>query len=332
MKILADRGILWRTFPVLPRKRLKFDPDRPVEFTLFERSEPVFKCLGGYFTHHTYNFLDWAVSLWEEKAERDWIQRFKQDRPNSLKRQLENLSQIAPILDYEKEDLFQLPNNLPELLNYFREYVVLPRVSDLEMLKHPALAMLSSKELYKVIDKSSRIKIKTIYPVRILDKNRRNARFTYFYEMNLEDNDPWSHLFTYRLLEERRSKTGKVIERWYKFGFTGLISVLMIHNTICGAFWKMNPVFYSLSSDAQLFYRYLVIAGSRNKVNRVDYIGHRLGWKENQKTRLVKRVERILNELQEKGLIQKGILQSDKKRNWSCSFEIGKSFEDDGHL
>jgi hypothetical protein len=322
MKTLTDRGILWRTFPVMPRKRVKFNPEKPVEFTLFECIDPVFKCLGGYFTHNTYNFLDWIVSYWNEMAARDWIQRFRQDRPGALNKQLENLPKIAPVLGYGKDDLLKLKNNLPELQQPFRNYVILPRISDLEMRKHPALERLSSRDLHEVIERSSKAKIKTIYPVRVLDGAKRDPRFTYFYEMNLKDSDPWGHLFEYRLLEERRSKAEKVIERVYKFGFTGLISALMIHNTICGASWNMNPVFYGLSADAQLFYRYLVVAGSRNKVNRVDYIGHRLGWKESQKKRLAGRVEKILKEIQGRGLIENAAFNSGRKGIYLCSFNI----------
>jgi hypothetical protein len=324
MKTLTDRGILWRTFPVIPRKRLKFNPEIPIEFPLFGSSEPVFKCLGGYFTHNSYNLLDWFVSRWDEIVGKLWLQRFREDRPSALKQRVKNLSILTPILNWEKEDLFKLQNNLPELFQHFHEFAIIPQLSDLEMRKHPALERLSSKELNEVIERTSRTKIKTIYPLRIFDSPKRK-NFGWFYQMNLKDSDPWSHLFEYRLLEERKSKTDKVIERVYKFGFTGLFSLLMIHNSVCGASWNMNPKFYKLSGDAQLLYRYLVIAGSRNRVNRLDYIGHRLGWREKQKKRLLTALEPILQELVDAGLVGGFKMIIRKGGKYFCSLEMGKA-------
>lgn len=322
MRTLTDRGILWRTFPVIPRKRVKFNPDEPLEFTLFESNDPVFRCLGGYFTHHSYNLLDWFVSRWDEIAGRIWIEKFRQDRPSSLKNQLEYLPKLTPILSWRKEQLFELNQNLPELFQHFQNLAIIPQVSDLEMRKHPALERLSSKGLNEVIERTSKVKIKTIYPIRILDPKQK--RFEWFYEINLKDTDPWSHLFEYRLLEEIKSQSGKVNERIYKFGFTGLFSLLMIHNTICGGYWNMNPKLYQVSEDAQLLYRYLVIAGSRNQVNRLEYVGHRLGWREKNKKRLAEAFKPILQELVELGLIQGFNIFVQKGKKYFCSIDVGK--------
>lgn len=314
---------MWRTFPVVPRKRVKFDPEKSTDFPLFESSDPVFRCLGGFFTHNSYNLLDWFVSYWNQIVARLWVQKFREDRPNALKQRLENLPKLTPILGWEKEDLFKLKNNLPDLFQQFRDFAIIPQVSDLEMKKHPALERLSSKELNEIIDRTSKTKIKTIYPMRIFDGPKRKG-FTYFYEMNLKDTESWSHFFEYRLLEEKKSKDGKVIERIYKFGFTGLLSLLMIHNTICGASWNMNSKFYQLSGDAQLLYRYLVIAGSRNRINRLDYIGHRLGWREKQKKRLSIAFKPLLQELVDAGLIGIFNIIIQKGGKYFCSLEMRK--------
>ena len=325
MKTLTDRGILWRTFPVIPRKRVRFDPNIPTEFPLFGSKDPVFKCMGGYFTHNSYNLLDWIVTYWGEMATRQWLQKFRQDRPTVLKDQIDRLKEITPILGYKEEDLLRLQKNLPEIQNHFRDYLLIPGVSDLEMRKHPALNNLSSLELKELIERTSKARIKTIYPVRILDGAKRDPKFTYFYEMNLGETEPWSHLFEYRVLDERKSKSGKVIERSYKFLFTGLLSMLMIHNTICQASWNMNPKVYGLSPDAQLLYRYLIITGSRNRINRIDYIGHRLGWREPQKKRLAKALEPIMRELTDTGLIGGFKMIAQKGKKYFCEIEIGKN-------
>lgn len=108
MITLTDRGILWRTFPVIPRKRVKFDSNIPTEFPLFGSKDPVFKCMGAYFTHNSYNLLDWIVTYWGEMATRQWLQKFRQDRPTVLKDQIDRLKEITPILGYKEEDLFRL--------------------------------------------------------------------------------------------------------------------------------------------------------------------------------------------------------------------------------
>ena len=70
MRTLSDKAIQFRTYPVISRKRIKYDPETPVEFTEFESTVPAFKCLGGYFSHNTYRLLDYFTSHWFEIASR----------------------------------------------------------------------------------------------------------------------------------------------------------------------------------------------------------------------------------------------------------------------
>ena len=93
------------------------------------------------------------------------------------------------------------------------------------------------------------------------------------------------------------------MERVYKFVFNTSLGIAMIHNAICGGTWSINPNLYQVSGDAQLLYRYLVITGSRGKNHRVDYIGHRLGWREKQVNRLTASIESLFSELLNAGLI-----------------------------
>lgn len=324
MKTLTDRGILWRTFPVVSRKRVKYDPKIPVEFPLFGSNGPVFKCLGGYFSHNSYNLFDFFVSYWHELAVRKWLELFREDHPLVFKKNhLENLIRFTPILRYEKEDLIKIRGRLPELFFHFQDYCQF-EVSDLNMRSHPSLQRLSSKALYEVIKRTSNSKIKTIYPIRTLNANKRDGLFTWFYEMNLKENDPWSSFFSYEVIEEIKGKDGRVNERVYRFRFPNPLPILMIHNTICGAFWIMNPRVYELSPDAQLVYRYVIVAGSRLKYHRVDFIGHRLGWKEKQIKRLTAALGRILKELQESGLIDQ-FTQAEFRPNTYYHIELKSS-------
>jgi hypothetical protein len=322
---IADRGILWRTFPVMPRKRVKFDPETPVEFTLFQSNEVVFRCLGGFFTHNSYNLLDWFASYWLEIASRKWRDKFGEDYPKTFKGgQIDNLSKLTPISSSSREGFLGLRENFFEIAPHFEDYAFMPQIADSIMREHPSLKRLSSSKLSRVIDRTSRARIKTIYPVRVVDGRKGGRRFGWFYASNLGDSDPWSELFRYRLLDEKRGKDGRVTERVYRFGFTGLIGVLMIHNTICGAFWEVNPGLYGVSPDAQLLYRYLVVAGSRIGKNRLDFIGYRIARRERQEKRLTRALERILGELVDAGLLEGFEVTRGGRGRYFCSIDVAR--------
>lgn len=324
MKTLTDRGILWRTFPVIPRKRVRFDSTAPVEFSLFESDDPVFKCLGGYFTHNTYNLFDWFVSYWHNIAVKKWVESFRQDYPSIFrKNHLDSLMRVTPILRYKKDELFEIRNNLPELFHHFQDYARF-EISDLDMRSHPSLRRLSSRGLYDVIERTSNSKIKTIYPIRILDAGKKGKPFTWFYEMNLKETAPWWQLFSYRVVEEIKGKDGRINGRIYKFQFADLLPLLMIHNTLCRAFWTMNPNLYKLSADAQLLYRFMVIAGARLKYHRVDFIGHRLGWREGQAKRIASALNPLLKQIEDAGLLSK-FTTSNLDHKYLCTFEVKPS-------
>ena len=321
MKTLTDRGILWRTFPVVPRKKVRFDPAVVVKFSLFESNDPVFKCLGGYFTHNTYNLFDWFVSYWHSLAVKKWVELFREDYPSVFrKNHLDSLMRVTPVLRYKKDELFEIRNNLPELFHHFQDYARF-EISDLDMRSHPSLQRLSSRELYDVIERTSNSKIKTIYPIRILDLSRKGKPFTWFYEMNLKETAPWWQLFSYRIIGEIKGKDGRINGRIYKFQFADLLPLLMIHNTLCRAFWTMNPNLYKLSADAQLLYRFMVIAGARLKYHRVDFIGHRLGWREGQAKRIASALNPLLKNLKDSGLLSK-FTPSNLDRKYFFTFEV----------
>jgi hypothetical protein len=306
---------------VIPRRRVRFDPGVQVEFSLFGSNDPVFKCLGGYFTHNSYNLFDWFVSYWHDLAVKKWVELFREDYPMAFrKNHLDSLMRFTPILRYKKEDLFEIRDNLPELFHHFQDYARF-EASDLDMRSHPSLQRLSSRGLYDVIERTSKSKIKTIYPIRILDAGRKGKPFTWFYEMNLKETDSWWQLFSYRVVEEIKGKDGRINERIYRFQFADLLPILMIHNTLCRASWTMNPNLYKLSPDAQLFYRYLVIAGARLKYHRVDFIGHRLGWREKQAKRIASALNPLLKEIEDAGLLSK-FTSSNLDHRYFFSFEV----------
>jgi hypothetical protein len=116
-----------------------------------------------------------------------------------------------------------------------------------------------------------------------------------------------------------------VIERIYKFGFNDLIGLGMIHNTICGGTWSVNSKLYIVSGDAQLLYRYFIISGSRSKNHRIDYIAHRIGYREKQKSRLIKCIGRLFEELKQVELIKSYACQSCGNGNICYSFAMFRS-------
>ena len=109
MKILSDKAIQFRTYPVVPRKRVTFDEDSPVDYRSFGSKVPVFKCLGGYFTHHTYNLVDFFVSYWFEIFNRRWMEVFGGNFPKKIDDQLiQRPLELSPILRMNQFDTAEL--------------------------------------------------------------------------------------------------------------------------------------------------------------------------------------------------------------------------------
>ena len=204
------------------------------------------------------------------------------------------------------------------------DYAIIDSISDRQLRKHPSLHGITSAGLFEIIDKTSKVQLKMNCPVRMIQSKGRRKFLGWDNWTNLKESASWTKIFDYRLLEEIKGSDGRVTERIYKFGFNTPLGVAMIHNAICGGTWAINPNLYQVSGDAQLLYRYLVITGARGKNHRVDYIGHRLGWREKQINRLTVSIESLFSELLEAGLIV-GFEKSTGSRG-SClfSYEIRK--------
>ena len=319
MKALADKGIMFRTFPVVPRKRVKFDPGVPVEFFEFGSSNPVFQCLGGYFTHHSYRLLDYFVSHWFEVARRSWTVKFGGQYPQRFfGDSLKNLTDLTPILKMAGNGSLNLEYDLLGLCQSMNDYVVLDSLSDRVMRSHASLKGISSEALNNIIKKTSRAKLKVNYSVRTI-KSIKNRQFLgYSNWSNLSGDQPWSKIFDYRLLDEARGADGRILERVYKFGFMNPLGLAMIHNTICGGSWSVNPALYQLSADAQLLYRYLIITGSRRKNNTAEYLADRLAWRETQKSRIIQRLKVLFEEMLKAELIQS--YEAVESHRYGCLF------------
>ena len=326
MRLLTDKAIQYRTYPVVPRKRVAFDEGTPVVVSLFESDSPIFKCQGGYFSHHSYNLLDFFVSAWFKIFSDKWREMFGGNFPKKIDDQvIERLSELSPILRLNQFDASEFTDHRIDLFQQLRNYTILKKISDVEMRKHSSLNKLSSKKIFEVIDKTAKAKIKTEYPMRIIKEKGMRKILGWESISNISDHLPWSSLFEYRLLEEKTGKDGRVNERIYKFGFNDLFGMAMIHNTICGGTWSVNPKLYSVSGDAQLLYRYFVIAGSRFKNHRIDYIGHRFGYREKQKSRLTRCIGRLFEELKEAELIRNFECRNNSHGKIYFSFENLKS-------
>jgi hypothetical protein len=326
MKTLTDKAFSYRTYPVAPRKRVKFDLSAPVEYSTLGSDQPVFRCQGGYLSHHSYNLMDFFVSRWahiiSEKLER--INGYQHSKSLSASN-FEILAGMNPLLKKGEKYLVNLETNLVEVSRHLRDFAQIESIGDSEMRRHPSLAQLSSAALNEVIARTASIRIKTIYPVRVLRVKGQQRYFGWVNISNLADSADWSGLYAYRMLDEKKGADGRVNERFYRFGFNSLLGLAMIHNTFCGGSWSVNPKLYELSGDAQLLYRYVVISGSRMVNNRTDYIGQRIGLRERQKRRLAGMVESLLKELQMAELIENVKISLNAKRNYLCSFQIAKS-------
>ena len=213
MRILSDKAIQFRTYPVVPRKRVTFDEDTPVDYMSFGSDAPVFKCLGGYFTHYTYNLLDFFVSYWSEIFNRKWVEMFGGNFPKKIDDQvIQRMSELSPILRMNHINTVELTDYRIDLYQQLNDYTIIPKISDVDMRKHQSLKGLSSSKLHEVIDKSSRARIKTDYPLRVVKENGKRKMLGWNSLANLRDQAPWSKLFDYILLTEKKARDRHVIE------------------------------------------------------------------------------------------------------------------------
>jgi len=319
LRALTDKAIQFRTFPVVPRKRVKFDPNTAVEVTEFGSDNLVYSCLGGYFTHDSYRLLDYFVSHWFEIARNKWTAEHGDKYPsNFFGNNVEKLTALTPILNMEGSGSLKLDNDLLGLCLRLKEYVTVDAVSDRTMRSHASLKKISSAALKDIIEKTARTRLKVSYSIRTakIDKNRKILGYSTW--SNLSDSNTWSKIYDYRLVDEIKGTDGRVLERVYKFSFKSPLGVVMIHNTICGGFWSVNPALYQVSADAQLLYRYLVITGSRRINNTAEYLAHRLGWREKQKSRIIQRLKILFEEMCEAGLIQR--FEASESYRYGCLF------------
>ena len=321
MKALTDKAILFRTFPISPRKRVKYDPDETVEFSEFGSGIPAFKYLGGYFTHHSYNLLDYFVSHWFETVRRNWTAKFGSHYPDNFSNDcLAKLTDLSPILNMAGNGSLNLEHDLLGLCRSMGDYVVIDSLSDRTMRSHPSLKGISSGALNEIIEKTSQARLKLNYHIRSIKTEKKRQFLGYTPWSNLGDDHQWSRIFDYRLLNEVKGADGRILERIYKFGFKNPLGVAMIHNTICNGHWSINPALYDLSADAQLLYRYLVITGSRSKNNTYEFLAHRLAWREKQKSRIIQRLKALFEEMFTAGLIQS--FDAIESRQHGCLFSL----------
>ncbi|MGV7223233.1 MAG: hypothetical protein ACQ9MH_17100 [Nitrospinales bacterium] len=305
MRILTDKAIQFRTFPVVPRKRVKFNPDTAVEVTEFGSNNVVFKCLGGYFTHNSYRLFDYFVSHWFEIAHKNWLSKYGDKYPsNFFGNNVEKLTALTPILNMEGSGSLKLENDLLGICLRLKKYVSIDAVSDRAMRSHASLKGISSAALKDIIEKTAHARLKASYSIRTVKADKKRKILGYNTWSNLSNSKDWSKIFDYRIVDEVAGTDGRILERIYKFSFKSPLGVAMIHNTICGGSWSVNPALYQVSADAQLLYRYLVITGSRRKNNTAEYLAHRLGWREKQKSRVIPRLKILFEEICAAGLIQ----------------------------
>ena len=319
MKPLTDKAIQFRTFPVVPRKRVKFNPDTAVEVTEFGSDNVVFKCLGGYFTHNSYRLLDYFVSHWFEIARKNWLSKYGDKYPsNFFGNNVEKLTALTPILNMEGNGSLKLDNDLLGLCLRLKDYVGIDVVSDRAMRSHASLKGLSSSALKDIIEKTSCARLKVSYSIRTVKTDKKRKILGYSTWSNLSDSNDWSKIYDYRVIDEIKGNDGRILERIYKFSFKSPLGVAMVHNTICGGSWTVNPTLYQVSADAQLLYRYLVITGGRRKNNTAEYLAHRLGWHEKQKSRIIQRLKILFEEIRVAGLIQS--YEASENHRYGCLF------------
>jgi hypothetical protein len=186
------------------------------------------------------------------------------------------------------------------------------------MRSHASLKGISSAALKDIIEKTAHARLKTSYSIRTIKADKKRKILGYSTWSNLSDSNDWSKIFDYRIVDEVTGTDGRILERVYKFSFKSSLGVAMIHNTICGGSWSINPALYQVSADAQLLYRYLVITGGRRKNNTAEYLAHRLGWREKQMSRIIPRLKILFEEICAAGLIKS--YEASESHRYGCLF------------
>jgi len=164
----------------------------------------------------------------------------------------------------------------------------------------PILKKYSSNQIYKMIQRTAECKIKIFYPIRCFD----DGSYT-----NIK-NEIYSFSSSFFRLTEvkpiKYSKDKKILARSYTLIFDNILSYFYVHNVLACYIDILPGRFYSLSDNAQLFYRLLVLPYFKQVKNPIGLkeIKNRLVLKTSNTTMVRKTIKRIMDELDANSFIK----------------------------
>jgi hypothetical protein len=159
------------------------------------------------------------------------------------------------------------------------------RFRDSDFRKFTSIKM-SSNEILKLLQDTSHVEFKLLFPVRLIEKGRPAGERNYV--MNL-----FSRLFELAYTDIEVRADGIVQSREYYVIFNTILGELFVHNLKTKNYDWLDTRFYNLPSSAQIFYRRFLIHNDFSKVPiNLETIAEKLDLQDRNITNLTATIER----------------------------------------
>ncbi len=152
------------------------------------------------------------------------------------------------------------PANLPisnvddviQQMKVSSEYWV--KFTDKDFRKFTSLKM-NTNDILKLVENTSRVEFKLIFPVRLTDSNNKLKKKPY--TMNM-----YSRLFEFAFIDKHVTISGTVKGREYYVFFNTMLGELFVNNLLSKNYDYIDNTLYHLPYSAQLLYRRLLVNNS----------------------------------------------------------------------
>ena len=171
------------------------------------------------------------------------------------------------------------------------------RFKDSDFRKFTSLKM-SSNDILKVLQETSRVQFKLVFPIRLMEKGKPPGEKSYV--MNV-----FSHPFELACTETEVREDGIVQGREYHVIFNTILGELFVHNLRTKNYDWLDTGFYNLPGSAQIFYRRFLIHNDFPQIPiNLETIAEKLDLQDKNITNLTATIERnALEPLKTYGLI-----------------------------
>jgi hypothetical protein len=177
-----------------------------------------------------------------------------------------------------------------------------------------------SNDILRLLQETSRVEFKLVYPVRLKDESNRHREKTY--AMNM-----FSRLFEFGYIDEDvRGSDGIVRMRRYYVTFNTILGELFVHNLKAKNYDWVGRELYSMPPSAQVFFRRCLVHNDNPFLEfNLETIAQRVHLTDKHRSNLVKA---IINYVLDP-LLQNGMIQSYDRRDGlsGTKFQIYRKFE-----